>query len=403
MLSPRTYIAIVVAMSVLLSSPVGLAALFLKRSGELDSPTQVATWLLKSGGLYGTALNSNAREVALELYLQRRPDVAVLSSSRGTEFRQEYFSRNFSCACMIMSNIAEGFQFLEAVRLTHLPKVVILALDYWWFSQTDDHTTLTDFTRAAAPRLSWTNILSLFDWIREGKLTAWDFVAISLGSGNRSPLSNEPKSGIQALKKSFGTRPDGSWSVLSVAANIDLHPAIVRINRMLRDPNLVLSETSGRYQPDQKFDPDKMRLLDGLVRKFRYAGTGVVLMLLPIAPPIVQKMTESGRYEFIAALRSQLAEFGARSRVEFYDFYDPAVVNGTICEFQDPHHGGNALYARMLALVLRSNPQSVLREFVDRDSVERIGERYSGRVVAPLRSEAPAFQEVDFLGMGCRK
>ena len=269
------------------------------QSGELWSPRAVATWLQRSQGLYGTALNSNAREVALAIYRLRRPEVSVLSSSRGTEFREEFFTASFSCACMVMSNLEEGHQFYEAVAREHLPKVLILGLNFWWFSKTDDHTTRPPLTEGTDAAITRTSLLMPYWWIQEGKLSFKDFIAVIAGFTDRSSLSGEPKIGVQAIKKSFGTRPDGSWAVLSQAANIDLHPNVVRINRLITEPRRILDERSGRYAPDQQLDPSRLSSLASLLEKFQSRGTSVVALLLPIAPPLLDTMRTSGRYTML--------------------------------------------------------------------------------------------------------
>ena len=78
-------------------------------------------------------------------------------------------------------------------------------------------------------------------------------------------------------------------------------------------------------------------------------------MLLPIINPVVETMEKTGRYQFIWDLRRRLAKLGT----EYHDFFDPRDFGGLACEFKDAHHGGNALYAKMLKTAIdRSNSSS---------------------------------------------
>jgi hypothetical protein len=394
------YIVILLAVAVVLLSPLAASALFLTRSGELKSAGQVAKWLQKTDGIYGTALNNNAREVAFAVYKQRAPDVIVMSSSRGIDFRGEFFSRPFSCVCMMMSNIEEGIQFLDAIKEDHFPKVVIIGLDYWWFSATDDHSTVPWRGDGPAARLSRADIFAPYEWIFEGKLTVLDFLKVEIGFRNLSTMSSEPKLGVQAMKLSNGIRADGTWSLLGTASTLDFTvPIDAHMNDIVRRPELLLQERSGRYAPDQKLAEDRIAQLQLLIDGFEGSSRKVVLILLPIAPPVVEVMETTGRYQFIWQLRSRLAGMAA----EYYDFFDPRTFGGSVCEFKDPHHGGNALYARMLQTILGRNPASILKDFVSYAVVSEVARRFAGKTIATIGTETAAFHEEDFFRLGCRK
>jgi hypothetical protein len=394
----RGFCWIFAGLSIVLLLPAALSWIFLYQAGELADSRSVAKWLQRTNGLYGTALNNNAREIALSIYLERKPDIIVLSSSRGTEFKQQFFTSKFSCVCMMMSSIEEGVGFFEKVQGTHLPKVAILALDYWWFSETDDHVTQPAPSLQPANPVSREELLKPYEWIGQGKIGISDFAAVAAGFRNRSPLSTEPKLGIQAIVKSFGTRADGSWSVMSVAANMDLHPLFATIKVQMKHPELILSEKTGRYAPDQKLSEQKLSILKDLIDRFESRGTNTVLLLLPIANPIVDEMERTGRYTFVSTLRER---FG-RLKVEYHDFFDSRRFT-SVCEFQDQHHGGNAMYARMLQMILDQDKDTILKDHVDYGTVASIAKRWEGHVVAPLGEETPLFREVDFLELGCKK
>ena len=338
---PGIYLAILLAATAGLLAPFAAAVLFLLHSGELRKPRDVATWLQQNNGIYGTAINNNLREIAFSIYLERKPDIIVMSSSRGVDFREEFFTRSFSCVCSIMSNVEEGIQFFDAVKDIHLPAVAIIGLDYWWFSTTDDHSTVPWPGVGPPVALTQTKIRLPYEWIAEGKLTVRDFLSVAAGLTNISPLSRAPKLGVQAMKLSNGTRADGTWSPLGTVSTVSLPVAIWgKTIRMATEPELILSERSGRYAPDQKLADDKLALLRHLIEEFHQRGTKVVLMLLPIINPVVETMEKTGRYQFIWDVRRRLAELGT----EYHDFFDPRDFGGVACEFKDTHHGGNALY-----------------------------------------------------------
>ena len=217
---PGIYLAILLAATAVLLAPFAAAVLFLLHSGELRKPRDVASWLQQNNGIYGTAINNNLREIAFSIYLERKPDIIVMSSSRGVDFREEFFTRSFSCVCSIMSNVEEGIQFFDAVKDIHLPAVAIIGLDYWWFSTTDDHSTVPWPGVGPPVALTQTKIRLPYEWIAEGKLTVRDFLSVAAGLTNISPLSRAPKLGVQAMKLSNGTRADGTWSPLGTVSTV---------------------------------------------------------------------------------------------------------------------------------------------------------------------------------------
>jgi hypothetical protein len=393
------YLALLFVISGVLLLPLLGSWLFLLQSGELMEPRSVAKWLQRTKGLYGTALNNNAREIALSIYVERRPQIIILSSSRGTNFRQEYFTKPFSSVSMMMQNIEEGLQFYTLAKNLYLPRIAIIGLDYWWFSTTDDHTTRPSLDYGSSTALSWSGVLSPYQWINEGKLSVGDFVSIIFGSENRSALSNEPKLGVQAIKKSFGTRADGSWSSMSIAAGVDLDPWYPEVaGQMLRHPASVVLE-HGRYAPDQVLDNAKIRLLLQLVDDFQQHGTKVILILLPVANPIVEQMEKSGRYKFIWEFRNRLSTLN----IEFYDFFDPRGFGASACEFEDTYHGGEVLAARMLKTALERNQSTSLKDFINLQRVSQVVSKNAGHIIAPFGETSPSFREVDFLRIGCQR
>jgi hypothetical protein len=389
-----SYIVLFCILAVVLLSPLGVPAFFLFQAGELSSARSVASWLVRNDGIYGTALNNNLREISFALYQLRKPDILVMSSSRGVDFRKEFFNGNFGCACSIMSNIEEGQQFANAI--SKFPKVVIFGLDYWWFSKTDDHYLSAPWRGfGTQPQLARPAIASFYEWIGEGKVSIADAISVMAGLRQRSKWSTEPKLGVQAIVGANGTRADGTWSPLGNAAT-PVRPGYESMDRMVRDPSLILQEKAGRYSPDQQLDEDRIDQLGRLVETFERNGSKVILMLLPIVPGFLDEMKKTGRYKFIDELRTSLSQLG----IEYYDKLDPRDFGGSTCEFKDPHHGGNALYARML---IDAKPGTILSSIVNKDVVKDVSTRFAGRIVARIGTESKDFQEVDFLGIGCKK
>ena len=324
-MKPSNYAILFLALSGLFLSPLATAALFLFQAGELSSARSVASWLVQKDGIYGTALNNNLREISFALYELRKPDVLVMSSSRGVDFRKEFFQDTFGCACSIMSNIEEGQQFADHISV--FPKVTIIALDFWWFSKTDDHSTVPWKGFGIQPQISRPAIASTYEWIGERKITIIDALSVAAGLRPRSSLSTVPKLGVQAIMNANGTRADGTWSPIGTVSTADRPvPIDAYMNRMIAEPTLILEEKAGRYSPDQQLDEDRIDQLRKLAEAFEKRGSKVILMLLPIVPSFLHEMKETGRYKFIDELRERLSFLG----IEYHDNLDPKTFGGSV-------------------------------------------------------------------------
>jgi hypothetical protein len=169
------------------------------------------------------------------------------------------------------------------------------------------------------------------------------------------------------------------------------------MTRMIAEPSLILSEKAGRYSPDQVLDEARIAQLKTLVQSLESRGSKVVLMLLPIVPSILNEMNQSGRYKFVDELRVRLSSL----KTEYHDNIDPGNFGGSTCEFKDPHHGGNVLFARML--LASAKPGTILSSVVNLEVLRDISTRFAGHVAAPIGTETREFHEVDFLRLGCLK
>ena len=143
-------------------------------SGELTTLDELVWRQHTSDALYGTALHDVRREHKLAIIEYRKPEIVALGSSRALDFRQEYFHRKFACACQAMKSLDEGKHFVDALVATYVPKLVIFALDFWWFTGPErdnrgspraHNAILLPRTRLSSHSLGWRKAQLLFPTI----------------------------------------------------------------------------------------------------------------------------------------------------------------------------------------------------------------------------------------------
>jgi hypothetical protein len=112
---------------------MGMSYLFLTRTGDTIPPSQAAARQASEDVMFGSALFFRPVPYKLALYRQRKPDVAIVGSSRAIEFVR----RGFTTSMVNMGSMRDMAQIRSLLRsmfAAHRPKLVILTIDFWWFN-----------------------------------------------------------------------------------------------------------------------------------------------------------------------------------------------------------------------------------------------------------------------------
>jgi hypothetical protein len=128
------------------------------------------------------------------------------------------------------------------------------------------------------------------------------------------------------------------------------------------------------------------------------AGVSVVTIYPPVSIELNAAQGKSGRFQVIDEMRRRVGELAPS-----VDFHDIASMT-TDCEMIDGIHPGEVLVMRMLVR-MASEPNNVLRDFVDLPALQAKVDRYAGKVAAydVPRAGDPSRRETDFLKIGCDK
>src|SRR5262249_60784117 len=183
---------------------MGMSYLFLTRTGDTTMPSQAAARQQNEDLRFGSALFFRPVPYKLALYRLRKPDVAIVGSSRAIEFVRQGFTTSM-VNLSSMRDMAQIRALLQSMFAVHRPKLVILTVDFWWFNSARTEEVV-DLQPDTVGSLSLVQLAQPFAWIVQGKIGVGDFVA-----GALSPGFSPPGIGVAAIYHQAGYDRYGAY------------------------------------------------------------------------------------------------------------------------------------------------------------------------------------------------
>jgi hypothetical protein len=381
--------------------PVALSALVLLRAGELQSYAADVQLQQRTNALLGLATFQNFYTYKLAVARARQSPILAIGSSRVMPFRQGMFDGGFTNAGGAMNSIEQGARFLQEMAVAAEPRALLLGLDFWWFQSGWPEMAASDPRYQDPSQLSPARLRHPLMWLASGRLTLREVSGL-VARGSASVLTGQKTIGVQAMTSASGFRPDGSYqygdAYFRLAPELDVR----------------FRQTLSRVETRDSIFPAGARVdrsrVEGLERILDWAAAKqmtVAMFLPPLAPPVREALIGSasqGPYirDVIRALEQVAAR---RPSVAFYDFLDAArLPEDAACEYVDGIHGGDVIFARMLAVMSRGDGfRSAAPRLVDGDRLAGVIAANAGRTVAKLDDTTYSASEADFLGLGCQK
>lgn len=344
----------------------GLALLlgFLYNTWEVGGIDALVARQLRENGIYGTAFKNDTLEYKLELYGQIRPEVMVVGSSRVMQVRQEMFKRTMVNMGGAASTVAQMSYLMDLAFREHRPKLVIVGVDFWLLNANWPEPPILPLQKNGSFNFSLSNLLDLYDWIVQGRIPVGDII----GRG----LSLERSKGAYGL------------AAIYTGAGFDAHGSRRPPNDTSCTGEPLFEETlervrsgTSRFQYGESVDKRRLAALSEFIRKLRSREVEVVVFLPPVAPQVFAAMVSSGRYGFV----DELTALGDLGGVTVYNFLSQPGNFSSDCEYLDGFHGGDIVYARMLASMAKANP--AIAKVVNTETLS-VAARESGRPVSDL-------------------
>jgi hypothetical protein len=372
---------------VVLLTLMGMSYLFLTRTGDTIPPSEAAARQESEDVLFGSALFFRPVPYKLALYKQRKPDVAIVGSSRAIEFVR----RGFTTSMVNMGSMRDMAQIrslLQSMFAAHRPKLVVLTIDFWWFNSARTEEAV-DLQPDTVGPLSLVQLGQPFLWIGKGRIGVGDFIAGALSPGY------EPSGiGVGAIYDHAGYDRDGAYDYGG-----NLRGRVPHIDRGFARTLRRIRETHehNKFNVRTPLDPAQWDELVEIVGMVEAQGSELILIAPPVSKTVADALAADGAPILLHEMNRRLAGIGH----PFFDFHDPTVLESSECEFIDGFHGGRVTYLRMLQAIVRSG-KTGLDNYVDASEIDRLIAENAGH--AMLKSDIrPGEPETDFLELGCKK
>lgn len=362
----------------------GASYLMLYLTRETVRPSEAAEIVAREGGRYGSMLRYRPFPFKMALHEKEPRDILVLGSSRVMMFRQEFFRQpmlNFGGAVKSVETVEV---VVNRLRQRKPPSLAIVGIDYWWFNiRRDDDEEMDEIADIAS--LTLKDLVQPAIWLWQGKLEPADVTGL-LTSQGKVP----PGVGLAAKFLGAGFQVDGSYiygaTTHGLAASPD--PEFKRTLRRSTGPR-------SKFTLDFAFNEGEFRELSATIRKLREFAGQILVLLPPIAGPVLKHNEPTHRRGL-----ERLVELIRAEGWPLADFTDPSTYGSTDCEFIDGMHGGVVTYARLSLDLVRRHPE--LEPYFDSARLQAIVRERAGHATL-AEDHPPGLRETDFLRLGCAK
>jgi hypothetical protein len=375
--------------------PLFVNLIFITNAYEHMTFREIVKIQHEKNGIYGTALNQNSFAYKMDLVRHAKPKIIALGSSRVLELREEFFNTSFVNCGLAMSDPKEGKVFLAELFRHHKPQVIILGLDFWWFSDMFRQRTNFNYHKNTGADLTMDKLIKPYDFLISSKITPGDYLRILLFKNDKNRITNYNNLGLKAITQSEGFRKDGSYLYASTIAGFA--PEGKRIIGF-RDR----VEPKRRFEFGTDLSQSRLKTLTEIL-KMCTDNNVLPIIIIPPVSTVAYKRIVSRPEKYGYVFRFQ--EYVEALPYETYDFHDIRKAGATDCECIDTFHIGDVAYQKILLKILKQNPGSVLSKYVNTRLIEQMVPENEGKVMTVFEADQGRFnyREADFLKLGCRK
>jgi hypothetical protein len=377
----KYYFSLFFTLLVLVSSPV----LFLSQVGEYENLNTVIERQKQQTGktIYGTGLHSNFHIYKKLLLSASEPKVVVLGSSRVMQFRQHMFSEDFINLGGAMNSINQGIDIAPDI-IEKKVDVVILGIDAWWFNeyvQNPSNKNKNNERRSYPPTL--VDVYTVIKWMANDKLSLTEMLRATINGTSDIGVRGQYKDG-------FG--PDGSHYYTRRITGRKEHEDIYFEDTLQR-----IRDGNRKFQYSSEAHQQHIANFTHLIKQFERSGINVIILFPPFAEAVNNHFNVmKEQYGYIRDIKSKLNG----ENIKYYDYTDATSIGSNDCEFIDGFHGGEVTYMRILFDIMQNDV--TLDGLIESESLINLVDKYAGRAFVPDK-EITSNDEVDFLGLGCKK
>jgi hypothetical protein len=331
--------------------------IYLWNSGEFLSLEKIAkiqaSTLDDQLTIYGSAVHDDSFFYKEKLLAAKKPEIAIIGSSRVMQFRGFFFSKNFLNLGGSMSSFNEGWSIIKDIKTVSPEiKTLIIGVDFWWFHEKSGNT----FRHEQPPRITIKKIIAPFSWLAEKKITIGEYFS-TIFHGRKSQCLI----GVMASTRYSGYGQDGSYYYADKELGSKAVMKQIALTRKYADLGYV------RFRHADKYDRNRFEKFMQILDFLQQNQIRPVVILTPVAPSVASEMKNlQNKYAFVSEFRSELQKRG----VQFFDFIDPILLDVTDYEFYDGIHSSESTCAKMLKYIAESEKVSKFGEFLNFSKIE---------------------------------
>jgi hypothetical protein len=299
------------------------------------------------------------------------------------QVRPELFRGRMINAGGAMSSASDGYHFLRMALTRHNPKFVLIGLDFWAFNSAFQLAEPLDLVPEALrrPVVKIDNLLLPFLWIWKGQVDV----------SRLGDYAANCHMGAPASSRMDGFGPSGEYYYTSLAQG-----RTPSQDEEFKDTLSRIARGDNRFQYGASPSQEHLDQLARLAELLDAAGVPHAFVMPPLALPVYQALrARKDDYAYVWELEEYLArQYGA------FVFHDRRTISSTDCEFVDGFHGGDVIYARLVAAVGEARPD--FGRFLNWQEIKRFSVR-EGITYGGSAEIARNQTETDFLRLGCAK
>ncbi len=375
-------LALLLGLTLLLAAPV--AALWIYQSGDLAVDRAVRDQQ-QGFVLYGSGLPSAPRDTLaykMSLYREKKPQIVIAGSGSMASLRDSVFAKpvvNMAGTCSSLSSLRQSIDAMVAI---HKPDIVVLALDFWWFSDAweKDPFVRTGFD-AEKPHLSPEVLRLPLQSLLNGSISLPQFLFLDF-SKNRF--------GMRAQFHDEGYGPDGSYfagdKLMKPSADAGFMRTMDRARHRI-----------GEFAPQAQISQAHLDAMADIYFRLRGRGITPLVCLAPLPGRVMDLLKENqADYPHLFNLRAELEARG----IVLTETPDVTTLEGNDCEFLDGTHAGEVMSLRLLSQL--SSSWTSLYSYLNMEQLTRLMTEWKGHASVGYEQTGKIW-ETDFLGLGCVK
>lgn len=257
-----------------------------------------------------------------------KPDVMVLGSSRVNQVREQFYPGvKFYNASLAAGKMSTVMPFLEALDPAHLPKVLLLNLDLWWFREANaQDKSIPD------PFKGTFNLSDRLAMLIDKGFTPRFLKTIFANDFDptRDPIAGRRPVGFMAMVEGNGFRPDGSRQrgdfILGTDIYRDIHEYGPRHN--FRYYTKSAAEGSGRLDVKGGLSETALSQLSETLDYARSKNITVVLYTASMASPVLRALRANKKLsDFEREVIQSVQKVVDIKGIQFFNFHNPATLD----------------------------------------------------------------------------